>query len=503
MRNPRILSFYFLFFILNLNLITQIKPVFSFEPDIIANSSNPDSWERLINPAHNIFYPNIKVLNESIYFAGQMERNYDYAIYIARFNESGEKLWENIWDTSYEDELQGFEFDSEQNLYILSLANTNSPGDRLEKIYLLKYSNSGELLWAKVIIQSRTCVGYSIKLDSNDFIYVAGYVWNQTTFYNFLLKLDSSGNVLWNQQLEWADLQLKIDLDNNIYIIGHKYPKFYLCKYNSSGSKPEWSLELGEIYYIYSMDFDSWGNIILKGITYNETTRSDKLWFMKYNNSGSYINKLEVLNISSDYYYVCRYWFIDDNVYVFINYPLSPDYFLLKYNSTFHICWNVSLNEYYITPYYYYMNIATTIGIDSQDNILFLYNNPRGKDTNQDDMKKYDSEDISILKLNSSGQVLSHYYWGGSYHDDPIQVVMDPQDNIYLLCTCRYVDIWNVPRDRLVLVKNPEINGIPPQFWFTDINSYYIFSLMSVMSVISLFLLISIIRPKRSYRKGN
>jgi len=502
MRNPRILSFYILFLILTLNLITQIISSSNCESEIKANSNSSDSWERIINPVSNIYFPNMKVLNESIYFAGQMEINYDYAIYTARYNRSGEKLWENIWDTSYEDELRGFEFDSEQNLYVLCVADPNSPGDILEKIHLLKYSDSGELLWAKILIESRNCVAYSIKLDSNDFIYVAGCIWNSSVFYNFLLKLDSSGNILWSQQLDWEVFQLTIDLDNNVYVSGCKYPKFYLCKYNSSGSKL-WSLDLGEIYCVSSMKFDSLGNIILKGITYNETTRSDILWFMKYSNSGSYINKLEVANISSGYFFICNYWFISDNAYVFTNYPDSPNYFLLKYNSTFQLCWNVSLNGYYVTPYYYYLNTANVIGIDSQDNILFFYNNPRADSTSEVSTETYDSEDISILKLNSSGKVLAHYYWGGPYHDEPIQVVMDPQDNIYLLCACRYVDIWHVVRDPLVLVKNPEINGGPPQLKLIYMYDYYIFSLMGVMSVFSLFLLISIIRPRRGYRKKN
>ena len=88
MRNPRILSFYILFLILTLNLITQIISSSNCESEIKANSNSSDSWERIINPVSNIYFPNMKVLNESIYFAGQMEINYDYAIYTARYNRS-------------------------------------------------------------------------------------------------------------------------------------------------------------------------------------------------------------------------------------------------------------------------------------------------------------------------------------------------------------------------------------------------------------------------------
>ncbi len=498
MRNPRNLYFYIILLILNLNLITQIIPSSSYgsETKIIPNTS--DFWASIVNTNRFVRGTSMKYKNDNIYIVGKTY--YGGRIYTTKYNNSGVKLWENYWGTLERDYLLGYDIDSEENLYVVSNSETGSSLDP-EMLYLTKYSHSGELVWTKKLNQTRYCYSSSIKIDQNNFIYVAGALYNSSgNDYRFLLKLNSSGNILWNRQLEMNGEQIELDSKNDIYICGGNGDSiYYLNKYSSSGSKL-WSQEVGELYHMSSMKFDSMENIILKAYAYNSSTYDDLLWLMKFNNSGGFINKLEVATIHSDYQYNCDYWFIDDNAYVFKNYPASLNSILLKYNSSFQLCWNVSLNEHYTTTYFSYGNTNVDIGIDSQDNILFFYNNPRGNYTSEDGTEKYDSEDISILKLNSSGQIISHNYWGGPYHDEPIQIIIDPLDNIYLLCTCRYVDIWNVYRDPIILVKNPEINGIPPPLGFIDINSYYILSFMGVMSVISLFLLISIIRPRRINR---
>ena len=484
MRNPRILNFYILFLIFNLNLIIQTIPSSSYESELKPTSNNSDSWGRIINPNQKIYYPTMRFINDNIYIAGHMNYNSYYAIYTTKYNSSGVKLWEKIWDSSVFDNLKGFEIDSAENVYILGTTSSLGSGQQPESIFLLKYSNSGEFLWYKILNSSYSCDAYSIKLDLNDSIYISGGGWSPDIEYNFLVKLNSSGNIMWYRNLTFSLQKIQIDTKNNIYGCEANF----INKYNSSGSKL-WSKELGEFYYASSLELDSNENIILTG--YYGVTH----WILKYNNSGIFMNKLEFTILDYDWWVGwCQTWLIGDNFYIFIDYPYSPNSCLLKYNSTLHIKWNVSLNDHFVTPYW--NSIILAIVIDSHENIIILYNNPRGNYTSEISKEKYHAEDISVLKLNSSGEILSHYYWGGSYHDEPIQMLIDPLNNMYLLCTSTYVDIWNIHRDRIVLVKNPEINGTPPQLKLFGKYDYYIFSLMGVMSVISIILLISIIKPK-------
>jgi len=486
MRNPRILNFYILFLIFNLNLIIQIIPSTSYESEVKLNSNNSDSWGRIINPNHNIYYPTMRFINDNIYIAGIIDKgNYDYAIYLTKYNISGIKLWENIWNSPYDDFLSGCEVDSDENLYLLCQT------EYTDRVYLIKYSNSGELLWDRILVEADYCKTFSISLDLDDSIYVSGWGTNSSINYKILMKLNSSGSVIWHHNLNFWLKEIQIDSKNNIYGCGAMGSIYFIDKYNSSGIKL-WSKELGAIGYVTSMDFDTNENFILTGYKYNSSNYSYARWILKYNNSVIFMNKLELLSLN--YFSQCRIWFIRDNFYIFIDYPNTPNSCFLKYNATFHLKWNVSLNKYYVTPYFNLINIA--IGIDSHENIIILYNNPRGNYTSEISKEKYNAEDISVLILNSSGEILSHYYWGGSYHDEPIQILIDPLNNMYLLCSCSYVDIWNMHINRIILVKNPEINGTPPQLQLFGGNDYYIFSLMGVMSVISIILLVSIIRPK-------
>jgi len=490
MRNPRILNFYILFFIFNLNLIIQITPSPFYESELKTNSNNSDSWGRIITPNDRIHNPTMRFKNENIYVAGKIDQmnwpySYDTAIYLTKYDDTGVKLWEKIWDTPYEDELEGFELDSEENLYLLTITEPQYPNDDPERITLLKYSHSGELLWTKILITGRYCYGYAINLDLNDVIYISGGAWNVSVGYDFLLKLNSSGDILWNIHFNLQVRQLEIDLNNNVYFYGFIYPNSFMYKYNSSGSKL-WSIDLGNRHFISSIKFDLNQNIILAGSKYYTNNDTNAMCISKYNNSGVFINEWEFSLLNYDWWDYGRTWINEDNFYVFIDYPFSPNSCLLKYNSTFHLDWNVSLSDYYVTPYYDLIMLA--FDVDSQDNIFFFYNNPRGNYTSGISEEQYHTEDISVLKLNSSGEVLSQYFWGGSYHDEPTQIIIDPLNNIYLLCTSVYVDHWNIHRDQIVLVKNPGINGEPPQ--------------MGVTSLVSIIFLISIIRPKlKSIRK--
>lgn len=499
MRNPRILNLSILFIILNLNLITQILPSSFYITDLRTNSDNSESWVTIINPGAQIFRPSMKWINNSIYIVGQMEqinwlwRSLDYAIYLTKYNNYGVKLWERTWDTSLQDELYGFEVDSSENVYILC-TNEVSSHDQPESIFLLKYSPLGELLWAKTLNTSRSCSASAIKLDQYGNIYIAGGVWDDSVHYRFLLKINSTGDILWNTQLDLTIQRLEIDSNNDIYVCGYDSNGFTaLYKYNNTGSKL-CSINLGEDY-ISSMEIDSNYNVLITGDTSYYNNNSNSLWVLKYHSSGTLMNNLEFNLVNYDWWRYGRTWVIEDNLYIFLKYPQSPKSNLLKYNSTFQLDWNKSLNEYFFTTYYGLLELA--IDVDSHDNTIFCYNNPRGEFSNGINEKFYSSEDISILKLNSSGEISSQYYWGGSYHDDPIQIFIDPVNNVYLLCKCEYVDNWNLHNDKIVLVKNPEINGTPPRIrLIIGFFDYYLFTFLGFMSLVSLILLVSIIKPK-------
>ncbi len=502
MRNPRILNLSILFIIFNLNLITQVLPSPLYTTDLKISTDNSVSWVRLIDPGGQIFKPSMKWVNKNIYFGGQWGNSYSYdnAIYLAKYSNNGTKLWEKKWDTPLNDELFGFEFDSLENIYLLCTQGRWSY-EQLVSIILLKYSYSGELLWAKTLNTSSSCAAYAIKLDQDDNIYVVGGAMKDDTFQKFLFKLNSNGDIIWKNRINLYPQHLEVDLNNKVYICGdYSNGTTALYKYNNTGSII-WSLQLAQYYDVSSMIFDSNHNILLNGETpdfYNDTNTL-RIW--KYNNSGILMNKLEFIMLDYNWQHNGRAWLIEDDLYIFIIYPesLNSDslnYYLLKYNYTFHLDWNVSLNDFFFL--YNYDSLDFVIDVDTYDNITFCYTNPKSEYTRESGLTPSNTLDISILKLDSSGEIFSHYYWGGTYRDRPLQIFIDPMNDVYLLCTCRYIDNWNFQENKIVLLKNPEINGTPPRlgvkFGFYD---YYIFSFLGFMSIISIMLLISIINTTR------
>ncbi|MFX1568956.1 MAG: hypothetical protein ACFFCV_11390 [Promethearchaeota archaeon] len=472
--------------------------------DLKQNSDNTDSWVTFINLENRIYSPRMKWVNGSIYIAGEIysSYNYDETIYLTKFHNNGTKLWEKNWDTPEKDRLCGFEIDSLENVYLLCTKDVSWPYDQPESILLLKYSCSGELFWAKTINTSRSCYAYTLKLDQSDFVYIAGVVRNNSVDYYFLQKLNNSGDIIWNNRIESNVEQLELDSQNNIYIYGvdsNYFPTLY--KYNSTGSKL-WSINLEQSNDVSSMKIDSNNDILLTGKKYYYYNDSHIMWISKYNNSGILTNKLEFISIEYDWDRRGKTWFINNDIYIFIDYPLSPNYCLLKYNNTFQLDWNATLNEYYARSSYYGWGF-TVVDVDSHDNMTFCYSNTRIEYYRKTGINSRKTLDVAILKLESSGEIFSHYYWGGSYQDSPMQIFIDPADDVYLLCYCDYVNKWNKEESHLMLIKNPEINGKPPGleyiFGFYD---YYVFSFLGFMSLISIILLISIIKPKlRRIRK--
>ncbi len=494
MRNPWILTVFFILVMSSLNLVIPPISQLPSQAEINLNSNGVDSWATIVKPEYTIYYSHIKYVNESIYFGGRFySEEYIPSIYITKYDSSGTKQWERICATPYPNpNTYEFEVDTEENIYILA---TSKPPNSPERIFLLKYSSLGNLLWSKIINSSRTCYVKSMKLDVNDSIYISGRVSNYTDSYEFLHKLDGSGDILWKCKLNNTIKKLQIDSQNNIYGYGQRF----LVKYNSSGSKiwlKEWE-ETDDYTYIDSIELDSDDNIILIGQTMYSSNYSFIYWIMRYNSSGEFQNKLSFKSYSSSYYYFYT-WFFGDNFYVYNTYDHYSTSFpcLLKYDNDFNLKWNISLIEHFIPPYANILDV--TLGVDSQENIFLLYNNHRTEYLGERGQEEYNAEDILILKLNSSGDIQSKYFWGGSYHDIPITSYIDPHDNLYLLSLSVYRDVWNIYRDRIVIVKNPEVNGRPPQMVFFGFNfyDYYIFSLMGFVSLISIILLGSIIVPK-------
>jgi len=164
---------------------------------------------------------------------------------------------------------RGFTTDDQDNLYVIggTYSDLYSPNADPTKatcdLAISKFDKNGAFLWGKQMGSTNNDVAYDIAIDSGNNIYLAG--WTQGDLdqdgpevhfgYHdaFLIKLDSSGNLIWSKQIgsDGVDCAYGIDIDSmdNVYIAGETRGDF----------GGETHLGAGDVFV---SKFDSDGNVV-------------------------------------------------------------------------------------------------------------------------------------------------------------------------------------------------------------------------------------------------
>ncbi len=171
-------------------------------------------------------------------------------IFIQKSDNDGNFLWAKSIGGSDDDLPYGLFVDDQGNIYVTgtffgsvdfdpgsgnSFLTSNGFGD----IFVLKLDSTGNFVWAENFGDSHTDVGNAIKVDNFGNIYVTGYFYdnvnfdpNGTYFLNsaggsdvFVLKLDSTGHLVWANAFGGSsdDKAMDLDLDSlgNVYVAGN------------------------------------------------------------------------------------------------------------------------------------------------------------------------------------------------------------------------------------------------------------------------------------------
>ena len=305
--------------------------------------------------------------------------------------------------TSSSDIGNGVTVDSSDNIYVTGYTtggldgNTNSGDDDL---ILVKYNSSGTKQWTKQLGTSSSDIGYGVTVDSSDNIYVTGYTdggldGNTSSGGSdlFLLKYNSSGTKQWTKQLGTSSSDIgygvTVDSSDNIYVTGYTDggldgntssggSDLFLLKYNSSGTK-QWTKQLGTS----STDIGT-------GVTVDS---SDNIYVMGETSGG-----------------------LDGNT----SSGLS-DLFLVKYNSSGTKQWTQQLGTSS-------SDIGQEVTVDSSDNIYVTGYTSGGLDGNTNS----GSDDLFLVKYNSSGTKQWTQQLGTSSRDVGNGVTVDSSENIYV-----------------------------------------------------------------------
>lgn len=239
---------------------------------------------------------------------------YNPDIFIVKYDSIGNILWAKSASGNNADYANSVAIDALGNIYVVgsflgttitfeSTILTNTGTVNTEDIFVTKYDPSGNLLWAKSAGGNTRDYAFSVSIDSLGSIYVAGSfsnngitfgsvtLTNTGSYDMFLVKYDTSGNVLWAKSVGGAAYSscwpnsVTTDASGNVLVAGYFSDStiifgsdtltststggsLFLAKYdtagnvlwakNASGSANSWS-------WAYSVSADPNGNSYLVG----------------------------------------------------------------------------------------------------------------------------------------------------------------------------------------------------------------------------------------------
>lgn len=167
------------------------------------------------------------------------------AVFIAKYDSQGINLWAKKITGTIRVHGNALTTDSKNNVYVTGMFEGNatfqsttltSTTGYMQDLYIAKYDSSGNMIWVNQYSGSDIIMPLSIKGDTLSNIYLTGTFSGSRTFGTtvitsigvtdmFLIKLDSSGAILWaknyggNSKINPYDITLDNNL--NIYSIGH------------------------------------------------------------------------------------------------------------------------------------------------------------------------------------------------------------------------------------------------------------------------------------------
>jgi len=221
-----------------------------------------------------------------------------YDVIFLKYDSSGNLLWNKRWGGPNQDYGIGIVIDGSGNAFITGV--TNSFGAGSEDVFLLKYDSSGNLLWNKTWGGVEGDKGYGIALDTAANVFITGstdsYGAGNTDI--FLLKYNSDGNLLWNKTSGGAHFDngygIVLDDLSNVFITGSTRSygpsdeDVILLKYNSDGNLL-WYKTWGGTFHEggRGIALDGSGNLFITGITDKYEQGVDDVFVLKYDSKGN------------------------------------------------------------------------------------------------------------------------------------------------------------------------------------------------------------------------
>ena len=365
--------------------------------------------------------------------------NGDGAVYIARYDVNGYPIWGKCQTGNGSSIARGIATDGFGNVYVTGYYYTNScilfgndtlishDGDTATDIFIVKYDSSGNEIWAKSYGGASYDIAYSITADNSGNIFVTGIFqstlisFDSFTLTNiayqdaFIVKLDSSGNVLWanngNGNVSSGAYNITSDLAGNAYISG-AFTSGQLIFGNYTLFNP-----VGEDAFL--VKFSPNGNVV---------------WAKQAIGTG---NQSAYSVITNSFGKVIMTGWFDSSAISFGNYTLNPsslnNLFLVQYDSSGTVDWARASNGGSCNGYSVITDECGNIFVAGQ-----MHSSPLSFDS-INLVSQINNDNIFIMQFCSTGQAIlgTTLTFGG---DDLMALSTDENNNIYL-----GGDFWSSP----------------------------------------------------------
>lgn len=236
----------------------------------------------------------------SVYMVGNVYYGLSFAInpFIAKLSSSGATLWDHVPNSTKNQRFMDVAVDNESNVIAIGL------GDNITTLYdviVAKYNASGKQLWNLTWDAGfgQDDEGHALVLDSNDSMYIAGWITNVTSadYDPLLLKLNSTGDFQWIgawHNNSGDDRFFDITLDGNyLYLVGFTSSfgvgmvDVLLVKYDLQGKmiwNVTWGGSQGDVGEGVAVDASH--NIYVTGSTQSFGAGNQDAFLVKFNSAG-------------------------------------------------------------------------------------------------------------------------------------------------------------------------------------------------------------------------
>ncbi|MHA1150490.1 MAG: SBBP repeat-containing protein [Promethearchaeota archaeon] len=145
-------------------------------------------------------------------------------VLIAKYDNSGNRLWNYTWGEYDDDAGFGIDIDNLGNLYVVGLTDSYTIGGR--DILFMKFTNSGSVTWNLTWGGTNDEEGVGVCISNDGYVFFSGKTRSKGAggYDVVLAKYDTSGNEItekiWGGTSDDIGRRLGIDKFNNIYVTG-------------------------------------------------------------------------------------------------------------------------------------------------------------------------------------------------------------------------------------------------------------------------------------------